>query len=71
MNIPQPPENTNNMLNTTKYYLFDVLSISTVIGTLFDMLPHLAALASLVWSLLRIYETKTVQRFIHRHGNES
>ena len=42
----------------------DALSILTVIGTLIDMLPSLAALISIVWSVIRIYETKTVQRWL-------
>jgi len=42
----------------------DALSILTVIGTLIDMLPSIAALISIVWSVIRIYETKTVQRWL-------
>ena len=42
----------------------DALSILTVIGTLIDMLPSLAALISIVWSVIRIYETQTVQRWL-------
>ena len=42
----------------------DALSILTVIGTLIDMLPSIAALISTVWSVIRIYETKTVQRWL-------
>lgn len=42
----------------------DALSIVTVIATLAQWLPALAALASLIWSLLRIYETDTVQKWI-------
>lgn len=39
----------------------DAASIVTVIGTLMNALPAVAALASLVWSLIRIWETKTVR----------
>ena len=42
----------------------DALSIGTVIATLAGWLPALAALATLVWTGIRIYETKTVQRFL-------
>jgi hypothetical protein len=45
----------------------DLLSISTVLATLAAWLPPLAALASLAWSLVRLYETKTVQRLLKRH----
>lgn len=44
----------------------DGLSISTVIATLAGWLPAIAALASLIWSAIRIYETKTVQGWIAR-----
>lgn len=43
----------------------DAASIGTALATLAGWLPHLAAAASLVWSLIRIYETKTMQRIIH------
>lgn len=39
----------------------DAASIVTVVGTLMNALPAIAALASLVWSVIRIWETKTVQ----------
>lgn len=43
---------------------FDGLSVSTVVAALAGWLPVIAALASLVWTLIRIYETKTVQEFL-------
>lgn len=47
----------------------DALSIATVLGTLMNWLPAVAALASLVWSLIRIYETQTVQNWIKKNAN--
>lgn len=44
----------------------DALSIVTVVGTLTDLLPAVAALFTIVWTLIRIYETKTVQGWIGR-----
>ena len=44
--------------------IVDASSLAVVAGTLIDWLPAVAALASLVWSLIRIYETKTVQNWI-------
>lgn len=49
----------------TKHFL-DGLSLITVLGTLIDWLPAVAALLSIVWTSLRIYETKTVQGWIQR-----
>lgn len=44
--------------------LVDGLSVVTVVGTLGDVLPPLAALFTVVWTLIRIYETKTVQKMM-------
>jgi len=44
--------------------LMDAISIATVVGTLGDMLPPMAALLTIVWTGIRIYETKTVQKIM-------
>jgi hypothetical protein len=44
----------------------DVMSLATVVGTLAGWLPSLAALFSIVWTAIRIYETRTVRRFLRR-----
>jgi len=50
---------------STKTFV-DGLSVVTVVGTIGEMLPPLAALFTLVWTAIRIYETKTVQRLLGR-----
>ena len=45
-------------------HVVDGLSIVTVLGTLADILPALAALFSLVWSIIRIMETETVRNWL-------
>jgi hypothetical protein len=45
-------------------HVVDALSILTVLGTLVEFLPAIAALLSIIWSLLRIYESKTVQGWL-------
>ena len=45
-------------------HVTDGLSIVTVIGTLADVLPALAALFSIVWSVIRILETRTVRNWL-------
>lgn len=47
-------------------HVTDGLSIVTVIGTLADVLPALAALFSIVWSIIRIFETETVQNWVKK-----
>ena len=43
---------------------FDVASFAVVGATLVDWLPAIAALLSIAWSFIRLYETKTVQGWI-------
>jgi hypothetical protein len=40
----------------------DVLSIATVVGTLAQVLPSLAAIFTIIWTGIRIFETDTVQK---------
>ena len=47
--------------------LVDAVSVVTVIGTIGEVLPPLAALFTLVWTGIRIYETQTVQRMLGRN----
>jgi len=45
-------------------HVADAASILTVIGTLTNVLPHAAALFTIIWTSIRIYETDTVQRLL-------
>lgn len=54
---------------TTKHAI-DAVSVFTVIGTLNDILPPLAALFTIVWTGLRIYESETVQGIIHKNKDD-
>jgi hypothetical protein len=42
----------------------DGLSVVTVVGTLAGFLPAVAALFTIIWTGIRIYETETVQRWL-------
>lgn len=55
--------------DTAKHAL-DALSVVTVVGTLVEMLPSIAALFTIVWTAIRIYETDTVQRWLGK-GNDN
>ena len=46
--------------------VIDAVSVVTVVGTIGDVLPPLAALFTLIWTGIRIYETKTVQGLLGR-----
>lgn len=44
----------------------DAVSVVTVIGTLADILPAVAALFTIVWTGFRIYELQTIQNWLKR-----
>jgi hypothetical protein len=44
----------------------DAVSVVTVIGTLADVLPAIAALFTIVWTGFRIYELQTIQNWLNR-----
>jgi len=58
-------ENLSHLGDNAKH-IIDVLSIATVIGTLAEMLPSIAALFTIIWTGIRIWETDTVQRLFGR-----
>ena len=45
-------------------HVTDALSVMTVIGTLAEVLPAIAALFTIVWTAFRIYETDTVRGWL-------
>jgi hypothetical protein len=44
----------------------DAVSILTVVGTLAELLPAVAAILTIVWTAIRIWETDTVQCMFNR-----
>lgn len=44
----------------------DIVSAGIVVGTLAQLLPHIAAILTIVWTLIRIFETETVQSALRR-----
>lgn len=47
--------------------LLDLASISTLLGSLMDLLPAVAAVLTIIWTGIRIYETDTVQKILGRN----
>lgn len=47
-------------------HVADGLSIVTVLGTLAEILPSIAALFTIIWTGFRIYETDTVQGWLKK-----
>jgi hypothetical protein len=44
----------------------DVIAVGGMLGTLIGWLPAVAAGVTILWTMIRIYETKTVQSAIAR-----
>jgi hypothetical protein len=55
-----------NDVNEHTKHLIDGASIATVMGTLMNWLPAVAAIFSIIWTAIRIYETKTVQKWLKK-----
>lgn len=45
----------------------DAVSIMTVVGTLAEILPAIAALLTIIWTGFRIFETTTVQGWLGKN----
>lgn len=48
----------------------DIASIGIAVGALVGWLPALAAALTVIWTGIRIFETKTVQRLLGRSNGE-
>lgn len=57
-------------LEVTKHML-DAVSVITVVGTLVDILPSIAALFTIIWTAFRIWETDTVRQWTNRKKDQS
>lgn len=44
----------------------DWVAVAATVGTILDMLPSIAALFTIIWTGIRIYETDTVKGLIGR-----
>jgi hypothetical protein len=47
-------------------HVIDGASVATVMGTLMSWLPAIAALFTIIWTVIRIYETKTIQGWLKK-----
>jgi len=53
-------------VNEHTKHVIDWTSIGIAFGSLIQILPSIAAALSILWTVIRIYETKTVQNFIKK-----
>lgn len=57
-------------LSESSKHVVDAVSVFTVLGTLIEMLPSIAAVFTIVWTSIRIWETDTVRGWTgRRNGN--
>jgi chromate transport protein ChrA len=54
---------THETTETVKHVV-DIGSIGTVVATLAGWLPSIAALFTIIWTGIRIYESRSVQRLL-------
>jgi uncharacterized membrane protein YesL len=47
-------------------HIGDWIAAGTTVGAVIGWLPAIAALFTIVWTVIRIYETETVQKLIKR-----
>ena len=48
----------------TVKHIMDGVSVVTAVGTITNMLPAVAALFTILWTGIRIYESQTVQKLL-------
>jgi hypothetical protein len=46
----------------------DAISVMTVVGTLMDTLPAIAALFTIIWTAIRIWEMETIKKLTGRQN---
>lgn len=56
----------NEQLTDATKHIIDGASIATAVGTMMQVLPAIAALFTIIWTTIRIYETKTVQKLLSK-----
>ena len=54
------------MTDDSVKHAVDAVSVATTVATLAGILPAIAALFTIVWTFIRIYESKTVQDYLRR-----
>ena len=58
-------------LDESLKHVLDGVSVIATVGSLIEMLPSIAALFTIVWTGIRIYETDTVQKLLGRKGGNN
>jgi hypothetical protein len=62
-------QNSQELAEAAKHSI-DAVSIATAVGTVLGWLPEIAALFTIIWTGIRIYESKTAQTYIIRNSTK-
>jgi hypothetical protein len=46
--------------------IIDAVAVTTTASALVGWLPPIVAILTLVWTVIRIYETETIQKFVQK-----
>ncbi len=60
-----------SVMNESAKQAVDALSLGTVVATVAGWLPAVAAIFTIVWTGIRIYESRTVQNLVIRLRGKS
>jgi len=55
----------------TVKHIMDGISVVTAVGTIINMLPAVAALFTILWTGIRIYESETVQKLLGKGKSDA
>jgi hypothetical protein len=62
----EPAVNMKHEISEGTKHAVDALSVVTVVGTLMEFLPAVAAIFTIVWTGIRIWETDTIKSWTGR-----
>jgi hypothetical protein len=63
--MPDQPMNLDQSGDAARHF-GDAVSIGVVVATIAEWLPAVAALLTVVWTAIRIWESDTVRRIVRR-----
>ena len=53
-------------IDESSKHAIDIASVFTAVGSILKWLPEVAAIFTIVWTGIRIYETSTVQKWVNK-----
>ena len=60
------PDPLDNPLTGAAKHAGDIGSVGVILASIADWFPSIASLLSIIWFLIRIYESRTVQELLGR-----